>query len=76
MCSRRSPECWAVGIRRPCKVDVYVNGIVSTDTDLEKLQVSEYAGVEYYAGAATIPAIYNKTGSSCGVLLFWMRDRL
>ena len=72
--TRRS-ECWAVGVRRGCPVDVYINGVISTDNDLEKLSVSEYAGVEYYSGPATIPAEYNKTSSSCGVLLFWMRDR-
>ena len=48
---------------------------MSTDNDLEKLAVSDYAAVEFYSGPATIPAEYNKTGSSCGVLLFWMRDR-
>jgi len=72
--TRRS-ECWAVSVRRSCAVDVYVNGAMSTDNDLEKLAVSDYAAVEFYSGPATIPAEYNKTGSSCGVLLFWMRDR-
>jgi len=71
----RIGECWAVGVRRGCPVEVYINGIISTDNDLQKMPVSEYAGVEFYAGAATIPTEYNKTGSSCGVLLFWMRDR-
>jgi hypothetical protein len=72
---RRRSECWAVGTRRGCPLDVYINGVISIDNDLEKLAVSEYAAVEYYAGPATIPPEYNKTGSSCGVLLFWMRDR-
>ena len=71
----RRGECWAVGVRRSCPVDVYINGVYSTDNDLEKLLVSEYAGVEFYAGPATTPTEYNKTGSSCGVLLFWLRDR-
>jgi len=71
----RSGECWAVGVRRGCPVDVYINGVISTDNDLQKLAVSEFAGVEYYTGPATIPIEYNKTGSSCGVLLFWLRDR-
>lgn len=71
----RAGECWAVGVRRACPVDVYINGVISTDNDLQKLAVSEFSGVEYYTGAATIPIEYNKTGSSCGVLLLWLRDR-
>jgi hypothetical protein len=71
----RAGECWAVGVRRACPVDVYINGVISLDNDLQKLAVSEYSGVEFYTGPATIPIEYNKTGSSCGVLLFWMRDR-
>jgi hypothetical protein len=58
-----------------CQMDVYVDGIVSSDKNLELLRVDQFAAVEYYAGAATIPMQYNKTGSACGVLLFWSRDR-
>jgi hypothetical protein len=80
----RSGECWAVSGRVPsknalrggsCPLDVYINGIISPDNDLEKLPVNEFAGVELYHGGASIPIQYNKTGSSCGVLLFWYRDR-
>ena len=81
---QRSGECWAVSGRVPsknalrggsCPLDVYINGIISPDNDLEKLPVNEYAGVELYLGGASMPVLYNKTGSSCGVLLLWMRDR-
>jgi len=81
---QRSGECWAVSGRMPsknalrggsCPLDVYVNGVISPDNDLEKLPVNDYAGVELYLGGASIPIQYNKTGSSCGVLLFWLRDR-
>ena len=71
----RRGECWAVGARSGCPLVVYLNGAVSTDNDLEKLQVSEFGGVEYYPGGATIPPQYNKTGSACGVLLLWTRER-
>jgi hypothetical protein len=80
----RRGECWAISHRQPsalailgggsCDVKVYINGALSTDNDLEKIKVNETAGVEFYAGA-TIPAQYNATGSSCGVLLFWTRER-
>jgi hypothetical protein len=58
-----------------CPVDVYLNGIVYTDNDLQKLAVDQFAGIEFYAGGASIPIQYNKTGSSCGVLLLWTRER-
>jgi len=79
----RYGECWAASGRMPsknailggsCALDVYINGAISPDNDLEKLSVSEFAGVEMYLGAS-IPSLYNKTGSACGVLLFWLRDR-
>ena len=81
---QRSGECWAVSGRVPsknalrggsCPLDVYINGVISPDNDLEKLAVNEFAGVELYLGGASIPIQYNKTGSSCGVLLLWLRDR-
>jgi len=80
----RYGECWAtsgrIGAKNAflggsCPLDVYINGVISPDNDLEKLAVSEFAGVELYLGGASIPSLYNKTGSSCGVLLLWMRDR-
>lgn len=79
----RSGECYATSFRQKsghvmssgeCPVDVYLNGIASTDNDLQKMPTMQFAGVEFYAGA-TIPALYNKTGSSCGVLLLWQRER-
>ena len=42
---------------------------------IEKLRVEEFAGIEFYAGGASVPVQYNKTGSSCGVLLLWSRMR-
>jgi hypothetical protein len=80
----RYGECWATSGRigsknaflgGSCPLDVYINGVISPDNDLEKLAVSEFAGVELYLGGASIPSLYNKKVSSCGVLLLWMRDR-
>ena len=70
-----------------CPVDIYMDGTLyyshanSTDAgfepdrDLQKLPATQYAAVEFYSGGARIPAQYNKTGSSCGVLLLWTRER-
>lgn len=80
----RRGDCYATSMRQPqkyavlggeCPLDVYIDGAASTDNDLEKMRVNEYAGIEYYPGGGTIPAQYNRTGSSCGVLLFWTRER-
>ena len=80
----RRGECYATSLRQPqkyavlggeCPLDVYIDGAASTDNDLEKMRINEYAGVEYYPGGSTIPMQYNRTGSSCGVLLFWTRER-
>ena len=43
--------------------------------NFDGLRVSDFAAAEYYSGAASIPAEYNATGSSCGVLLLWTRER-
>lgn len=41
--------------------------------DVNTLASREIIGVEYYAGGASIPPHYNRTGSACGVLLIWTR---
>ena len=71
----RRAECWATSARSGCAPDLYIDGVRVTDNDLEKLPVNQFAGVEYYAGGATIPPQYNRTGSCSAVLLFWTRER-
>jgi hypothetical protein len=67
-----------------CPVDIYLDGAVyfqavgaraQFGNDLQRLQATQFAGVEYYSGAARIPAEFNKTGAVCGVLLLWTRER-
>jgi hypothetical protein len=66
-----------------CHPDIYVDGSVAVDgTDavpeshnIDAFNVNTLAGVEYYAGAASVPGQFNRTGSSCGVLLLWTRER-
>lgn len=80
----RASECWPVSFRSQskyailggeCAVDIYVDGVPYSDNDLNKFIVAEYAAIEYYAGAASVPPQFNQTGSTCGVLLFWTRER-
>ena len=83
-CSRSGSTCVAATNRAGgknafgrgiCPVDVYVDGVVYTDNDLQKLRVDQFAAVEFYAGPAQTPVQYNKTGSNCGVMLLWTRER-
>jgi hypothetical protein len=71
---RRSPiGCW---------VAVYVDGIPlytgppAAAPDLGAMRVSDYAGVEFYAGMAAIPPRFDVgKAARCGVLLLWTREQ-
>lgn len=67
-----------------CYVTTYIDGVlvygVNSDTavkppDVNRIPVDELAGVEFYPGSGTAPPQYNATGSGCGVLLLWTRER-
>lgn len=60
-----------------CVVRVYLDDAPLLGyVDFARLNTDEYAGVEYYAGGASIPPKYNSTDArACGVLLLWTRDR-
>ncbi len=66
---------------RVCFSAVFVDGIPvysgvegEEKFDINKLKPDEVAGIEFYAGGASIPTQYNRTsGGTCGTLLVWMR---
>jgi hypothetical protein len=67
-----------------CAVTIYINGVLRWEgpasatnppLDINTINVSELAGAEFYAGGAAMPVQFNKTGTSCGVLLLWTRER-
>ena len=69
---------------QPCPVTLYLDGVLVYDAarddarqmpDLSRYNTRDYAGVEYYAGGASMPVKYNATSSGCGVLLLWTRER-
>jgi Carboxypeptidase regulatory-like domain/TonB-dependent Receptor Plug Domain len=72
---------------RGCWITFFVDGVRIYDAtmterdssyrppDAGRMDVRDYAGIEYYAGGATIPPQFNSTGSSCGTLLLWTRER-
>jgi hypothetical protein len=47
----------------------------SRENALSFINPESLAGVEAYAGGASIPAEYNVTGSACGVVLLWTRTQ-
>lgn len=68
-----------------CFVTVYTDGIVTytyqtgpgaaLPPDFHRISADDYAGIEYYATAATMPAWISPTNNDCGVLLLWTRER-
>jgi hypothetical protein len=77
---RTSPFDPPVGL---CYVTIYVDGIRTysmsmpgaTPPDFHRLRAREFAAAEFYAGGATLPPGFNATGSDCGTLLLWTRER-
>jgi hypothetical protein len=41
--------------------------------NINTIRPDEIQGVEYYAGGATMPAEYNSTRNTCGLLVIWTR---
>ena len=41
--------------------------------NVNSIPPGEIAGIEYYAGAATLPAELNSTRNTCGLLVIWTR---
>lgn len=59
-----------------CRSVIYVDGVNLGATELRQLpDVITLGGVEWYASPAELPSLYNATGSACGVLLLWTRER-
>jgi hypothetical protein len=66
-----------------CRANVWLDGVnLGVDFNVNELDPSVIAAVEWYAGQATIPAKFNtpprmdQTGRArpyCGVLVIWMR---
>jgi len=78
------------GSPNQCFVTVYMDGIRIWNgpwdgpsdrehpppPDFGHMGVTEYGGIEYYPGGASLPMQFNGTsGTGCGTLLLWTRDR-
>lgn len=70
--------CFATSVRSGCQLAVYLDGIPQSgvmERDLAKMKTRDFGAVEFYEGASETPPEFNATGSACGVLLLWTRER-
>lgn len=65
-----------------CYVMVYLDGSPidtgsprGAHTDFNRLDVEQFGGIEFYSDGASVPPQYNVTGSDCGLLMLWTRER-
>ena len=70
------------GSPRGCWAAVYLDGVPiyrgppDAAPDFARMQAREYAGIEFYRGAASVPSQWGGVkASDCGVLLLWTRER-
>ena len=77
------------GSTNQCFVTVYLDGVRLWNgpwdgpsdrqhpppPDFGHMGVNEFGGIEYYPGGASVPTQFNATGTGCGTLLLWTRDR-
>lgn len=71
------------GRGRSCWVAVFIDGVKIYDPsmgamnrpDFNRINVREYAAVEFYPGDASLPMQYNSSRTDCGTLLLWTRER-
>jgi carboxypeptidase family protein/TonB-dependent receptor-like protein len=67
------------GAPNACYSDVYLDGVAvyagsgSDLFDLNTLVPEMLEAIEFYVSGSHVPPEYNRTGSLCGVLLFWTR---
>jgi hypothetical protein len=52
---------------------VYVDGVLFDVDGLLSLQAENVAAMELYNGASEVPALFNRTGSDCGVIVIWTK---
>ena len=68
-----SPRSLASGMQQ-CFMSIYLDGVRQSTRNLDDIPTDIVGAVEVYSSAANIPAEYNATGSSCGVILLWTKS--
>jgi mRNA-degrading endonuclease toxin of MazEF toxin-antitoxin module len=56
-----------------CQPQVFIDGALTSITNLDEILPQSIEGIELYRGAATVPAEYNRGSSMCGVVLIWTK---
>jgi TonB-dependent starch-binding outer membrane protein SusC len=60
--------------QRPCPAAVMLDGVTLADYfSINSLDPGEVAAIEWYAGPSEIPAQYNRSTPTCGLLLIWTK---
>lgn len=67
-----------------CYVRVFIDGAETFDgttsmrdltgVDISHMRPEDFSGIEYYSGAAGLPAKYVGQNADCGTLLMWSRE--
>lgn len=76
---RRLTECALLStrgqssLRQQCPVRIGLDGVFVSSFNVDWLQPSEVATVEWYAGPAQMPARFNTSRSACGFLMIWTK---
>ena len=72
--SRGNTSVLRNGANGICLAAVMVDGLMMpTPFDINSIKPEEMAGVEYYAGGASMPIAYNGTRGACGLVVIWTR---
>jgi hypothetical protein len=71
--SRGAPpnQCWAAVFIDGAAV--FTGGVGQLLFDINSIDPTTIAGIEYYAGNASIPSRFNSSRNTCGALLIWMK---
>lgn len=77
-CSGPAMKCGAS--TSACLIAMYIDGVAlyvpgrgMQVPDLVDYRSEDFAAVEWYPGAGSVPAKYSTTGATCGVLLLWRK---
>jgi hypothetical protein len=63
----------SLSMRADCHMQIYLDGMLVDNQDIDRLNVRALEGVEVYSRTAAIPRQFAGTGAACGVVLLWSR---
>jgi outer membrane receptor protein involved in Fe transport len=57
----------------PCPIQYFIDGVQTTQFNVDDVKPDDVAGLEVYRGAATVPFEFDKGTAMCGVIVIWTR---